>query len=183
MGGDEGRQIALAVRLFSATRVAPHLSAVELVYSRPFLMPSSLDSTLHDLAEKFASSVMEELRSVTLDELMEGADRAPIRKQSARFPKGALVARDEEEEGSALPGSFDRGAAEPAPAQPPVDAAKALDLVTKLVRANPKGLRSEELRKMLGLQAMEMARVLKEAMAQKKLKSRGQKRATTYFAA
>ena len=52
-----------------------------------------------------------------------------------------------------------------------------------LVRKSTKGLRSEEIRKALKLDVREVPRVLKEGLAKKKLKSRGQKRATTYFAA
>jgi hypothetical protein len=58
-----------------------------------------------------------------------------------------------------------------------------VDLVTKLVKSRPKGLRAEEIRKMLGLDVREVPRILKEGLAKKKLRSTGQKRATTYFAA
>jgi hypothetical protein len=44
-------------------------------------------------------------------------------------------------------------------------------------------MRAEEIRKMLGLDVREMPRILKEGFAKKALKSKGQKRATTYFAA
>jgi hypothetical protein len=43
-------------------------------------------------------------------------------------------------------------------------------------------MRAEEIRSMLGMQAREMPRILKEGLAKKKLTSKGQKRATTYFA-
>jgi hypothetical protein len=65
----------------------------------------------------------------------------------------------------------------------PEEIAKALDLVAKLLKTHPKGLRAEEIRKAFGLDAREMPRILKEGLAKKKLKSRGQKRATTYMAA
>ncbi len=135
---------------------------------------TSLDTTLNDLAEAFASAVMEELRGTTLEELIAESDEGPSRKQSARFTRPmaeaalAAVAHD------------DKNAAPP-PRRAQEDPAKTLDLVTKLLRANPKGLRSEELRKMLGLDATEMGRILKGGIASKKLRSKGEKRATTYF--
>jgi len=42
-------------------------------------------------------------------------------------------------------------------------------------------MRSEEIRKALKLDVREVPRVLKEGVAKKKLRSKGQKRATTYF--
>ena len=65
----------------------------------------------------------------------------------------------------------------------PADIARALDAVVILVRKSKAGLRSEEIRKALKLDVREVPRVLKEGLAKKKLKSKGQKRATTYFAA
>jgi hypothetical protein len=45
-----------------------------------------------------------------------------------------------------------------------------------------KGLRAEEIRKTLRLDVREVPRVLKEGLRTKKLKSKGQKRATVYSA-
>jgi Fic family protein len=44
------------------------------------------------------------------------------------------------------------------------------------------GMRAEQIREKLGLQAKEMPRVLKEGLATKLLSKKGQKRATTYLA-
>jgi hypothetical protein len=62
------------------------------------------------------------------------------------------------------------------------DIAKALSAVVALVKRNPKGLRAEQIRTELKMDAKEMPRVLKEGLAKKALKSKGQKRATTYTA-
>ncbi len=51
-----------------------------------------------------------------------------------------------------------------------------------LLKKNKEGLRAEEIRSSLGMLAKEMPRILKEGLATKKLTSKGQKRATTYFA-
>jgi hypothetical protein len=63
------------------------------------------------------------------------------------------------------------------------DIGKAVDQVVALVKQSKAGLRSEEIKKMLGLDRREVPRILKTALETKKLKAKGQKRATTYFAA
>ncbi len=52
-----------------------------------------------------------------------------------------------------------------------------------LVKKHKDGLRAEQIREQLKMQSKEMPRVLKEGLAKRKLKAKGQKRATTYTAA
>ena len=59
--------------------------------------------------------------------------------------------------------------------------AATLNKIVLLVKTQKNGLRAEEIRSKLGLQAKEMPRILKEGLSTKKLTSKGQKRATTYF--
>lgn len=47
----------------------------------------------------------------------------------------------------------------------------------------PEGLRAEAIRESLGLRSKGMPRILKEGVATKRLKFKGEKRARTYFAA
>ncbi len=54
--------------------------------------------------------------------------------------------------------------------------------IVSLLKANPTGLRAEEIRAKLGLQAKELPRPLKEGLEAGSLSKTGQKRATTYFA-
>jgi hypothetical protein len=51
-----------------------------------------------------------------------------------------------------------------------------------LLKSKKAGMRSEEIRRALQLDKRELPRVLKEGLAKKALKSKGQKRATTYAA-
>lgn len=51
-----------------------------------------------------------------------------------------------------------------------------------MVKENKAGMRSEQIRMKLGMQANEMPRVLKEGLTRKVLKSKGQKRSTMYTA-
>jgi hypothetical protein len=62
------------------------------------------------------------------------------------------------------------------------DIASALDRVVDTLRSQPSGLRAEQIRSMLHMQAKEMPRVLSEGLDQGKLRREGRKRATTYFA-
>jgi general secretion pathway protein A len=63
------------------------------------------------------------------------------------------------------------------------DIQKTLDRVVAAVKATKgKGLRAEEIRKQLSLDVREVPRVLKEGVRKKRLRTKGQKRATTYYA-
>jgi hypothetical protein len=60
--------------------------------------------------------------------------------------------------------------------------AATLNRIVLLVKTHRGGLRAEEIRSKLGMESKEMPRILKEGLAKKKLSSKGNKRATTYFA-
>jgi hypothetical protein len=142
-------------------------------------MTTNLKSRLEALASSFASSVLDAVRSTSLEELLvDGASRAAPRgpgrpkaapKPAAASPKPAARAR------ASSGGRLARRSAQ--------DIAKALDQVVALVKKHKSGLRSEQIRSELKMRANEMPRVLKEGVAKRVLKSKGQKRATTYFAA
>jgi hypothetical protein len=135
-------------------------------------MPT-LRSSLHDLASAFASSVLDVIRGASLEELVGqtggGARRGPGRPPRTAPAPGARPER------VARSSRLKR--------RSPEEIAKALDEVVALLKKNKVGLRAEQIRERLGMQAKEMPRVLKEGFAKRKLKSRGQKRATTYTAA
>jgi hypothetical protein len=57
-----------------------------------------------------------------------------------------------------------------------------VDGIVALLKKHKGGLRAEQLRKELGMLPKEMPRILKEGLAAKRLKAKGQKRATTYTA-
>jgi hypothetical protein len=64
--------------------------------------------------------------------------------------------------------------------RPPPEVEGALRVL--LVKTHKNGMRAEEIRSALGMQSKEMPRILKQGVASKKLTTKGQKRATTYFA-
>jgi len=57
-----------------------------------------------------------------------------------------------------------------------------IDSIVALLQENPEGLRSEQIREQLGVEAKELPRPLADAMDQNRITKTGQKRATTYFA-
>lgn len=128
---------------------------------------------LQDLASTFADSVLAAIRRASLDELtpngkgsgVVGAGRArggggmsdPLHKP--KTSNGGRLAR-----------------------RSPEDIEKALGLVLAALKGTKgKGMRAEEIRKFLNLDVREVPRILKHGVETKQLKSKGQKRATTYF--
>ena len=141
-------------------------------------MPT-LRSALNDLAQNFASSIVDAIRSTSLEGLLaEGGCGAP--RPGPGRPRGTSTRKT-----ATTAARASASAGKPTDhlvRRSPEEIARAVDLVAKLVKTHPKGLRSEEIRKVFGLDAREMPRVLKEGLAKKLLTSKGQKRATTYFA-
>jgi hypothetical protein len=155
--------------VFDVARWTGHTSCVWLP-----AMVTSLRAALDELAEGFAQSVLQAIREASLHELVSGngQPRAPVR--AVRQPAVAPVAPAANKT-SRTGGRLRRRSAE--------DIAAALGQVISLVKRNKAGLRAEQIRIELGLQAKEMPRILKEGLAKKALRTKGQKRATTYFAA
>jgi hypothetical protein len=134
-------------------------------------MPSnSLRSTLDSLATSFAGAVLDAIRGASIQELLAESGGAP-RRGPGRPPKAPAAAKPARR---AKPGRL--------PRRSPEEITKTLDRIHGLLKSKKGGMRSEEIRKALKLDVREVPRVLKEGLAKKKLKSRGQKRATTYTA-
>jgi hypothetical protein len=127
----------------------------------------TLRTKLNELAHQFADEVLEAVRSASLEELLgeSGTPRNSVRAlaQSRAMAKPAR--------------SSTRLAR-----RSPEDIKQTLDQVHVLLKGKKAGLRSEDIRKALKLDVREMPRVLKEGLTAKRLTSKGQKRATTYFA-
>ena len=139
-------------------------------------MSTSLRQRLDDLASAFATGVLHAIRSASIEDLLA------------------------ESGGGARPSGVREVAARPAPAPAPApargarrrvgrlarrssaDIGQVIDQIVALVKQSPKGLRAEEIRQSLGLQAKEMPRPLKAAVEAGRLGKSGQKRATTYSA-
>ncbi len=135
---------------------------------------SNLRSRLSDLASSFADSVVEAIRSSSLEELLSESGARPKAQTAERIPKSAPKAALTKAPRVTSSGRLPRRSAD--------DIAAELAKIVALVQKHKDGLRAEQIRAELGLQAKELPRVLKEGLASRALRSRGQKRATTYFA-
>jgi hypothetical protein len=137
---------------------------------------SGLRSQLSALANSFADSVLAAVRGASIEELSSESQSAPRRAGSPRTARAKSAVRAS---GPAKP----RAKAGRLARRSPADIARALATVVALVKKHPKGMRSEQIRAELKMRPNEMPRILGEGLAKKALKSRGQKRATTYTAA
>jgi hypothetical protein len=138
-------------------------------------MPT-LQSQLQDLARTFAEQVLATLQGASLHELVLADGGTVGNGRQARGGGGGgqpdPLAAPRKRMGK--PGRLRRRSDE--------EIAAALNKVVLLVKTHKDGMRAEEIRSKLGMQSKEMPRILKEGVAHKKLTTKGQKRATTYFA-
>jgi hypothetical protein len=131
-------------------------------------MPT-LRSQLDSLASAFASAVVEAIRGASLHELVASdGHAAPVARAA-----GASIAKTVAPK-TTRSGRLKRRSSE--------DIGHVLDQIVSLVKKNKDGLRAEQIRTELDLQAKELPRVLKEGLRSKRLRKTGQKRATVYSA-
>jgi hypothetical protein len=129
-------------------------------------MPT-LRSQLDSLAATFASAVVEAIRGASLHELVATDGRAATSARPASGPTAKTMASK-----TTRTGRLKRRSSE--------DIGQVLDQIVALVKKNKDGLRAEQIRTELNLQAKELPRVLKEGLRSKRLRKAGQKRATVY---
>jgi hypothetical protein len=134
---------------------------------------NSLHSRLQSLASSFADDVMAAIRTASLDELVGPVGTSPRRGPGR--PRGGGTSAGNPSPAKTKNGRLAR--------RSPEDVAKTLALVVAAIKGTKgKGMRAEEIRTFLKLDVRELPRVLGEGLKTKKLRSKGQKRATTYFA-
>ncbi len=123
---------------------------------------SNLKSAIAGLAEEFAAGVLAAIRAASLEEILDHSAGGRGRSAAAGLRGGRGNGR-----------RVRRTAA---------DIAAAVDAIETLLMKHPTGMRAEQIRKELGLEAKELPRPLAEGVSQKRFSKEGQKRATTYFA-
>ena len=131
-------------------------------------MPPTLHTSITALAQSFADAVLDAVRGANLEEILELSNGG----KASRGGRGRAQATPA---GRTSSGRLRR--------RSPAEIANLLQDVVSLVKRNKGGLRSEQIRQTLGMEAKEMPRVLKEGLAKKVLQSKGVKRSTTYTAA
>jgi hypothetical protein len=134
----------------------------------------SLRSQLNELATHFADAIVNAIRGSSLEELLAQTSGGAGAGRGRGRPRGLAVATEAKPRGRRS-GRLPRRSAE--------EIAAELDRIVGLVKKSKAGLRAEEIRAALKMQSKEMPRILKEGLATKVLKSKGEKRATTYTAA
>jgi len=133
---------------------------------------SNLKNQIENLAADFAQGVLAAIRSASLEEILEkGSSPAAKEKAKSGPRRGAPVAIPAPKRGRG--GRLHRRSDE--------ELAAIGGKIIELLRGHSQGLRAEQIREALGLEAKELPRPLKELLAGKKVKTKGQKRATTYF--
>ena len=144
-------------------------------------MTNSLRSHISDLASTFASAVLTAIRGSSLEDILAettSSGEAP-RRGPGRPRRSATAVAAPKPTRTATPARKAKGRLA---RRSPADIAKALEKVVALVKSSKAPLRSEQIRQKLGMDRKEMPRVLQEGLTKKALKSKGQKRATTYSA-
>jgi hypothetical protein len=135
---------------------------------------TTLNAIISDLARSFAESILDTIRRTRLDEVLS----------ESRDPRAGRALGGEA--GTAGPKVAHDGVGQVQPATGShsiIDLAKMVDLVAKLVKSHPNGLRSEQIGKTLGIDGRDGSRVLKRALMEERITARGKGRATTYHAA
>jgi len=140
---------------------------------------STLRSQLNALASSFAEQVIAAIRGGSLNDLVaSGGGTSTGNHRPARKVAGGGGQPDP----LSVPPSPKTGKNGRLARRSDDEIAATLNKIVLLVKTQKAGLRAEEIRTKLGLQAKEMPRILKEGLSKKKLSSKGQRRATTYFA-
>ncbi|WP_394824893.1 hypothetical protein [Pendulispora albinea] len=129
----------------------------------------TLKNEITKLAEDFAQGVLAAIRSASLDEILgDGSGRAAKATSPARRPAAAPPAPVRK-----------RGGRLPRRSEEEIGAIG--EKIVGLLKEHPEGLRAEQIRAELAIDRKELPRPLKELLESRKIKAKGQKRATTYF--
>ena len=130
-------------------------------------MASTLHGTINTLASEFAHELLRALRGASLDEIIKETHAGHGTSREGQARRAAPAGRRR--------GRLAR--------RSPSELAKMVEKLVAVVRASKKGIGAEALRTALMVERRELPRPLAMALKTKKIRKRGKKRATTYFAA
>jgi len=154
-------------------------------------MTNALRNSIHQMAADFASSVLKAIRGASLEDILtesqaggSGHAAPAVRRGPGRPRRNPLPAAH------AAPAARAASPGRPARAarsgrlgrRSPADIANVIKRIVGLLESHPNGLRAEQIRASLSLQAKELPRPIADALAGHKISKVGEKRATTYFA-
>ena len=149
---------------------------------------SNLRTALNQLASSFASNVLDAIRGASLQEILAESGNShagryagpvglPVRRGPGRPPSAGTSASSM----SAPTGMKGRRRGRLA-RRSAGDISQIVNSIVQLLESSNEGLRAEQIRAALSLEAKELPRPIAEALASKRIVKQGQKRATTYFA-
>jgi hypothetical protein len=148
-----------------------------------------LKNAIEGLTQQLTSGILAAVRSTSLQELLANQGGAakrgrgrPAKASSSPTPAPSAKRGPGRPPKTAGPATIKKGKGGRLPRRSSEDIEKVIGLITKALVAAGKGLRSEELQKVLKLDKKEIVGPLAQALAAKKITKKGQKRATTYFA-
>jgi hypothetical protein len=128
---------------------------------------STLNSSIQSLADAFATKVLAAIRGASLEEIL--GKTSPTRRGPGRPRRSAATPTR-------------RGAKRGRVRRTAGDIAAVANRIVSFVAKHRKGIRGEQIRKELGIAKNAWMKPLGVALASKKLRKTGKKRATTYFA-
>jgi hypothetical protein len=150
-------------------------------------MTNPLHAEIQNLASTFAAAVVSAIRGANLEDILTLADSGgastPAAARSRVRPASANESAAAAPAAAPLVASARKTKSGRLKRRSPEEIAKALGQIVSLLKTKKAGLRAEQIRAALKMEAKEMPRVLKEGLSRKSLKSRGQKRSTTYTVA
>jgi hypothetical protein len=133
---------------------------------------STLRAQIDRLAAQFAGHIIDALRGASLDDLLAIAGAGGGRGRGR--PPGSG--------GAAEPFGRRRGRGGRLGRRTADDIGRMIEGIVDLLQKNGSGMRAEQIRDALGVEAKELPRPLADALAAGRITKTGQKRATTYFA-
>lgn len=134
---------------------------------------TNLRGTIEALASQFAASIVDALRTASIDELLS-VTQGGLRRGRASGKADARLEALETGRRRGKGGRLGRRSTD--------EIEKMIESIVGLVIAHPEGMRAEQIRDALGCEAKELPRPLADALTAGRLRKQGQKRATTYFA-
>lgn len=140
---------------------------------------SNLRNTIESLASQFASSVLDALRSASIDELADVAGRGAAVRRGPGRPRAES---NESSPAATARRGGGRGRGGRLGRRTQNDITRMVESIVDVLAKSAGGLRSEQIREALGVEAKELPRPLAEALSSGRVTKTGQKRATTYFA-
>lgn len=134
---------------------------------------STLRAQIDRLAAQFAGQIIDALRGASLDDLLAIAGNGGGARGRGR-PAGSTSGLELGGRRRGRGGRLGRRTAD--------DIGRMVDGIVGLLQKSSGGLRAEQIREALNVEAKELPRPLADALAAGRITKSGQKRATTYFA-